>query len=1152
MSKVREKEHSFTSQSDFKKPTGIPTSRVFNTDYLISLGEIYKCNICFNIMNNPADCDKCGHSYCHDCIANFKCPFNCQNSKAKPSSVAIKILLNQIIFKCENEGCNEKLTYNNIYLHDQECDFKPTKCPSPNCNMNISKKHLEKHIKEDCKYVYLECRVCQNEFLKLDLQEHEENCELVYDTLNNSDKTKRKSSGPGSGNKYIEALNINIAKIIKEQEEKLKNLQEENSKMKNDVASSVSDVLIKIKNELRESESKNLSISNNSTNNFDEKKFTENLTQILQQNLYDVLILKIKKMLESNTDSIKEYIERINNTKGFEDMPNQFSNLENNTNLKHENNQNGNFNSSSNQFDEEFATLIFNALKMSQDNIISSNSESKDKLLEEIKLIKNKFDELSLFNNRIEEKLIEYTKSNENQIPKNEGKYNSIFEEKIYKNFENFNLKLSEILESIKNFNLNLLNSQTHITSQNIPIDDDSRSITQSNESEDKQKIDIDKITSHFVKNVIEIVEDKNESFIELFKKELQILSTNLTSQYDKFTEEIESLKNESLGPIEKKTKDINKIISEEFEECNNKISEANEKLENSTKLLSEIQEVQICLCNTLNNFDNNINKIIEDKLTQHYDKLSIDRKGEIDLIITKQHQLEGERLDLIKNHIEKLSYQETSDKNINTQNEIEINENNQKSLIALSEIKSSLFHMTSTFDNKLQDLEIRINSNMDTRLKEMYNLKWCNECEKVDYFFGFIKCEICIKETCKQCVLLCKSCRKLYCKKCVKCSKCGDYSCLNCRLPCSFCSIAKGDKFCFSCIKECQHCKKATCQECIKQCISCKNMSCEECSKFCRICNKSSCVRCETSKNFKLCYACQKTSCNECVVTCSMCELEICKTCFMLCKRCKKLICKKCGVDCAMCNDSYCGNCSKEFAQNKCSICKKLFCTACVKNYKKCKICKESACKDCQSQCKKCKNYFCNNCSLNCDNCNDYTCSTCVYKCVCDLLIFCEKCLLDVNPIGPHNCVLWMNDSPEFTGIKSRSKLPLPRNFEAKVYLEKFHSENLLVGITDNNTFDEDSISFVDNVWCFKARTGQKYSTKNSLQPYYEKETREKDFIIIAVKNDNLYFRVNFDENPPAYQLPGNKNYYLYIENDSSNTLEGGVKIKFVYIRKI
>jgi hypothetical protein len=1151
MSKEREKEHSFKSHPDIKKPAGIPTFRVFNTEYLSSLGEIYKCNICFNIMNNPADCDKCGHSYCYDCIANFKCPFNCQNSKTKPSSVAIKILLNQIIFKCENDGCNEKLTYNNIFLHDQECDFKPTKCPSPNCNMNISKKYLEKHIKEDCKYVYLECKVCSNEFLRLDIQEHEENCELVYDTLNNSDKSKRKSFGAGTGNKYIEALNINIAKIIKEQEEKFKNLKEENSKMKNDVASSVADVLIKMKDELKESDSKK--ITNTPTQNFDEKKLIENLTQILQKNLNDVLIMKIKKMLENNAESIKEYFERINNTKGFEDMPNQFSSFDDDKKQKgQDNNGNGNINSSNTQFDEEFASLIVNALKLSQDNIISSISESKDNLLEEIKFVRNKFDDLNLFNIRIEQKLVEINNSKEIPIPKNEVKENSLLEEKINKVFQDFNLKLSEIVESIKNVNSNLssiqLNSQPQISDQNITIQDDS--ISQAEESEEKQKIDIDKLTSHFIKNVIEIVEDKNESFLELFNKEIQSLSTNLTSQYDKFSDELENLKIETLNPIEKKTKDLNKIISEEFEECNNKISEANEKIENNSRLLTEIKEVQTCMCNKINNFDRELNKIIEQKLLQQYDKLTQDRKSDLDLIISKQNEHHEEKLNFLKNHLEKLSNQETSEKN--NKHDLELYENNQNFLLTLSEIKSSLTDITSSFDTKLQNLELRLTSNMDTRLKEMYNLKWCNECEKVDYFFGFIKCEICMKETCKQCVLLCKSCRKLYCKKCVKCSKCGDLSCLNCRLPCSFCSITKGDKFCFSCIKECQHCKKATCQECIKQCISCKNMSCEECSKFCRICNKSSCVRCETSKNFKLCYACQKTSCIECVVTCSMCELEICKTCFMLCKRCKKLICRKCGVDCAMCSDSYCGNCSKEFGQNKCSICKKHFCTICVKNFKKCKVCKESACKDCQSQCKKCKNYFCNNCSLNCDNCNDFTCSTCVYKCVCDLLIFCEKCLLDSNPIGPHNCVLWMNDSPDFTGIKSRSKLPLPRNFEAKVYLEKFHSENLLVGITDNNTFNEDSISFVDNIWCFKARTGQKYSTKNSLQPYYEKETRERDFIIIAVKNDNLYFRVNFDENPPAFQLPPNKSYYLYVENDSGNTLEGGVKVKFVYIRKI
>jgi hypothetical protein len=35
--------------------------------------------------------------------------------------------------------------------------------------------------------------------------------------------------------------------------------------------------------------------------------------------------------------------------------------------------------------------------------------------------------------------------------------------------------------------------------------------------------MDFDKITSHFIKNVIEIIEDKNELFIELFKKYIHI-----------------------------------------------------------------------------------------------------------------------------------------------------------------------------------------------------------------------------------------------------------------------------------------------------------------------------------------------------------------------------------------------------------------------------------------------------------------------------------------------------------------------------------------------------------------------------------------------------------------------------------------------------
>ena len=52
-----------------KNEEGIVLSRVINKDYLISLGDFYKCSICSKIMINPTDCENCGHSFCNQCIS---------------------------------------------------------------------------------------------------------------------------------------------------------------------------------------------------------------------------------------------------------------------------------------------------------------------------------------------------------------------------------------------------------------------------------------------------------------------------------------------------------------------------------------------------------------------------------------------------------------------------------------------------------------------------------------------------------------------------------------------------------------------------------------------------------------------------------------------------------------------------------------------------------------------------------------------------------------------------------------------------------------------------------------------------------------------------------------------------------------------------
>jgi len=67
------------------------TFSVINKEYLHSLDNVYKCNIYFQIMDSPTDCEKYGHSFCYECINQLKCPFCCKNKPLKPSSMAIKI-----------------------------------------------------------------------------------------------------------------------------------------------------------------------------------------------------------------------------------------------------------------------------------------------------------------------------------------------------------------------------------------------------------------------------------------------------------------------------------------------------------------------------------------------------------------------------------------------------------------------------------------------------------------------------------------------------------------------------------------------------------------------------------------------------------------------------------------------------------------------------------------------------------------------------------------------------------------------------------------------------------------------------------------------------------------------------------------------------
>lgn len=127
-----------------------------------------------------------------------------------------------------------------------------------------------------------------------------------------------------------------------------------------------------------------------------------------------------------------------------------------------------------------------------------------------------------------------------------------------------------------------------------------------------------------------------------------------------------------------------------------------------------------------------------------------------------------------------------------------------------------------------------------------------------------------------------------------------------------------------------------------------------------------------------------------------------------------------------------------------------------------------------------------------------------------------------------------------------------MPDNFEAKLFLEVIDSKNILIGLTNNDRWEDDSLQFVDDIWVLKPLTGEKYSSKKGIEQYLKTPAKEKDFILITKIKDEIFFRINYDLTRIAYKLEKNfKNnlFYIYLENEQTLSR---TRINFVYVRKI
>ena len=592
-----------------KNEGGIDLSRVLNKDYLLSLGDFYKCSICSKIMVNPIDCESCGHSFCNECISKSKCPFGCEKKSFKPSSMGIKNLLINLKFKCPNEGCKEIISYIDVKAHDNICPFQKLICPNRDCEEQLLKKDLENHIKNVCEYTMIKCSYCNYKFPRCQIAEHEKMCSVAYQSFNsssgnilnlsNNNTNNQIDNGKNETKNYAQALYENIDKVLKDN----KILNTFNNNNNND---------------------------NNNNNNYNENNINNNNNNIIDNNINNnTENSNLNNIIKNNNNNVNNNIFNRNSSNNSLKNNNIFNENENNNN-QNENIENNNelsrlsLRQSLAQIEEDdLIDILKKAIeeKLSEKFVIFDSNF--DKLIKELKIIKtfvcktNTMDEIK--DNEEEENDDEdnkYNKSNKNKnaniiLKEYDNKLNNLkdylkeivdkAEKEINQSINNLNIEINKEISESKNIKIdkdkNNKDNEIIINDINNKLDEITNKIN--NNINETNKV-INNINLNIQNGIVKILPEKVKDIKIKEEKD-----TNINNN-EKIIKDLENIFKNIIENNNKEYNDkIIKIIDEKINNINKEkdINENKDK-ENNEKIKNEIN-------NNINEKFNSMNKDI-------------------------------------------------------------------------------------------------------------------------------------------------------------------------------------------------------------------------------------------------------------------------------------------------------------------------------------------------------------------------------------------------------------------------------------------------------------------------------------------------------------------------------------------------------------
>ena len=743
---------------------GIDPERIVNKEYLSTLGDFYKCCICFKIMLDPKDCEECGHSYCNECISKLNCPFGCKKKSIKNTSVGIINLLKNIKFNCQNDGCTCIIPYDEVKNHDLNCEYQKVQCTNKRCKKKIIKSQLENHIKNECKYSLIKCKYCKSEYFRKEINEHEKLCSISYQLLekykngnnifdiniDNANDIDISGLNERYFNKYLKNLSFTISKIIKENN-LFRSNKDENDKLK-------------IKEDSKMNNNDNILNNNDKNNNIEESD--EYFSQIGDDDLIDMIKKALEEKLENKFS--KYYI-------NFSDF---FSDLDFIKRCVCQLNTIEEVKESDEDDDEEGEVI----------NVIKKKNKYKDENIKNIKELLNKI--IIDSEQKIKFALLKLKDSIANI---NKNKINSeILDEKFNLNFadieQGLNLFAIKINKCIKETNINISNIYNKIKNdkKNIEVKKD-----EANENDiTNQIIDILKkiIEKNEVKEINSVINEENEGILELNKEKNNLFKEkfrkSLIEYNDAFKNEITKL-NDEIQTIKKFINDIKTLIKDNTTDISNILKSGIKSQKNNI-----IEEIIFNAFNQPKIYVRSRSRPIR-TLQPHYIK-NINLKGKRNS--TKNIKNSEKKFHSTEDNLPTINEIEEHKKNKNRsyssnslyfkdeesidlknddylstyllkiENKMESICNNLKSIP--EKVDEKIFKGVLNYFNKLQEL---VDINFNEKIKSKFKLKFCKECEKVECFYCFKKCFICSIEYCLNNIILCRYCKQFLCKECYK-----------------------------------------------------------------------------------------------------------------------------------------------------------------------------------------------------------------------------------------------------------------------------------------------------------------------------------------------------------------------------------------------